>query len=179
MRLPLKPHPDSQGAAVRSIEVEVSRPEPAALRLRYLVNGDVSQLRLPERAPPARADRLWDTTCFELFLKRAGEEAYREFNFSPSTRWAAYSFASYREGMQEALVETAPEILLRSSDHGFTLEAKLSHPADKPWRISLSAILEEAGGEKSYWAVRHPPGKPDFHHPDCFAAELGPPAQPL
>ena len=24
----------------------------------------------------------------------------------------------------------------------------------------------------SYWALAHPPGKPDFHHPDCFALEL-------
>jgi hypothetical protein len=179
MRLPLKPHPDSRGSAVRSVEVEVSRPEPTALRLRYLVSGDVSRLRLAERTPPARADRLWETTCFELFLKRAGEEAYREFNFSPSTQWAAYDFARHRDGMHEALVEAAPEILLRSSDHGFTLEAKLGHPADEPWRIGLSAIVEEAGGEKSYWALRHAPGKLDFHHPDCFATELGPPAQPL
>ena len=39
-------------------------------------------------------------------------------------------------------------------------------------QIGLSAVLEEKDGTKSYWALRHPPGKPDFHHPDCFALEL-------
>jgi hypothetical protein len=35
-------------------------------------------------------------------------------------------------------------------------------------------VLEEQDGTKSYWAIAHPdPDKPDFHHPDCFAAQLG------
>jgi len=42
-------------------------------------------------------------------------------------------------------------------------------------RIGLSAVIEETDGTKSYWALRHPPGKPDFHHPDCFALTLGAP----
>lgn len=41
--------------------------------------------------------------------------------------------------------------------------------------IALSAVIEEVDGTKSYWALRHPPGPPDFHHPDCFALTLGPP----
>lgn len=43
------------------------------------------------------------------------------------------------------------------------------------WRVGLSAVIEETDGTKSYWALRHPPGKPDFHHPDCFALELAAP----
>ena len=39
----------------------------------------------------------------------------------------------------------------------------------KPWSLGLSAILEEADGTISYWALAHPPGRPDFHHPDCLA----------
>jgi hypothetical protein len=45
--------------------------------------------------------------------------------------------------------------------------------ADAIWALGLSAILEEKGGTKSYWALAHPSGdKPDFHAPDCFAASL-------
>jgi hypothetical protein len=40
------------------------------------------------------------------------------------------------------------------------------------WRLGLSAIIEEASGQRSYWALAHPPGKPDFHHPDSFALEV-------
>jgi hypothetical protein len=33
-------------------------------------------------------------------------------------------------------------------------------------------VIEETNGRKSYWALAHPPGKPDFHHSDCFALGL-------
>ncbi len=34
--------------------------------------------------------------------------------------------------------------------------------------FALSAVIETKNGTKSYWALAHPPGKPDFHHADCF-----------
>ena len=34
------------------------------------------------------------------------------------------------------------------------------------------AVIEENDGRLSYWALRHAPGKPDFHHPEAFALEL-------
>ena len=42
-------------------------------------------------------------------------------------------------------------------------------------RVAISAVIEEADGTKSYWALAHPPGKPDFHHADGFALQLPPP----
>jgi hypothetical protein len=33
-------------------------------------------------------------------------------------------------------------------------------------------VIEEKSGLLSYWALKHPPGKPDFHHPDAFALEV-------
>jgi hypothetical protein len=38
--------------------------------------------------------------------------------------------------------------------------------------IALSAVIETRDGAKSYWALAHPPGKPDFHHADCFIGQL-------
>ena len=46
--------------------------------------------------------------------------------------------------------------------------------ANASWRLGLSAVIEDTSGGKSYWALAHPPGKPDFHHADCFALELPP-----
>jgi len=34
------------------------------------------------------------------------------------------------------------------------------------------SIEGESDEGLSYWALRHPPGGPDFHHADCFAMEL-------
>ena len=49
---------------------------------------------------------------------------------------------------------------------------------DLPWRLGLSAVIEAEDGTKSYWALNHPPGAPDFHHKDCFALELPAPEAP-
>jgi len=48
---------------------------------------------------------------------------------------------------------------------------------DRGSKLALSAVIEEIDGTKSYWALAHPPGKPDFHHPDCFTLTLGAPDQ--
>ena len=47
-------------------------------------------------------------------------------------------------------------------------------PRSTPWRLGLSALIEDRAGHMSYWALAHPPGKPDFHHKDCFAYEFAP-----
>ena len=40
------------------------------------------------------------------------------------------------------------------------------------WRLGLAAVIEEANGRISYWALAHPPGRADFHQTDGFALEL-------
>jgi len=57
----------------------------------------------------------------------------------------------------------------------FWLRATFEDPAldrGQSWRAGISAVIEESDGTRSYWALKHPPGAPDFHHPDCFALEL-------
>ncbi len=171
-------HPESSCNAAIEIAAEAARPRPGALRLRYRVTGEIGALSLPPVAAPGRADGLWQHTCFEAFLRAAPGGVYHEFNFAPSMRWAAYRFASYREGMRAAREVDTPKIEVDSSDGAFELRAELALdrlpdlPRDAPWQLGLSAVIEEAGGRLSYWALAHPPGRPDFHHSDCFALEL-------
>ena len=108
-------------------------------------------------------------TCFEAFAMRAA--GYREFNFSPSTEWAAYDFDGYRAGMRNADV-LAPRIEGRHGQEHYELFVAFDLPGEAPWRLALTAVIEEADGVKSYWALKHPPGKPDFHHVDGFVLEL-------
>jgi hypothetical protein len=42
--------------------------------------------------------------------------------------------------------------------------------------LNLAAIVEEKGLGRSFWALGHPAGEPDFHDPACFTLELPPPA---
>ena len=174
MRHALKLYPDSVCPAVADLEVEVLRPHSRALALRYFLSGAIQDVRLPSAKAPTRADGLWQHTCFEAFVRASPDGPYCEFNLAPSTQWAAYRFKNYREG-REDLAIPPPRIETRATRDGYELQAMLVVPdllPDAPWRIGLSAVIEEANGRKSYWALAHPPGDPDFHHEDCFALEL-------
>jgi hypothetical protein len=163
--------------AATHIEVEVARPRPGNLVLRYVVIGTISDLRMPPVSGSTRADKLWRHTCFEAFVRAPPAAAYYEFNFAPSTQWAAYWFTGYRSGMSVATDVSAPCFEVQSNAECYNLLASLelnrlsSLASDPVWRLGLSAVIEETNGNKSYWALAHPPGKADFHHPDCFAAE--------
>ncbi|MBT9447160.1 MAG: DOMON-like domain-containing protein [Hyphomonadaceae bacterium] len=170
MRHALKLHPDGRCAGVAGIDVEVARPRAGVLTLRYVVTGEINALRLPERSASARADELWRHTCFEAFVSEGA--GYHEFNFAPSTQWAAYSFDSYRAGMRNADKFGAPRIDLRIDDDRLALSVELDMPADITGRLGLTAVIEETDGNVSYWALAHPPGRADFHHADGFAIDL-------
>jgi hypothetical protein len=160
--------------------VDVTRLRPDALAVEFEVTGTIAELRMPPPAAATRADELWRRTCFEAFVRAIPGEGYCEFNLAPSTQWAAYGFSGYRRDMSVLLQMTAPRIEIRSEAGRFRLRTLLelrSAPGLDPaavWRIGLSAVIEETSGRKSYWALAHPPGDADFHHSDCFAAELPP-----
>jgi hypothetical protein len=125
MRQTLALHPDSRCTAVTRIDVEVARPRPGHLVLRYVVTGTISALRLPRPTAPMRTDELWRHTCFEAFVQTTPRAAYHEFNFAPSTQWAAYGFSGYRSGMRVANEVSAPLIEVQSRDDFYTLQASL------------------------------------------------------
>ena len=79
----LLPHTDFPPLAVRGVTVELE-----GMHLTYRVDGG-ERLVLPAPDLPYRTDGLWRTTCFELFLMAGEGPAYVEFNFSPSSQWAA------------------------------------------------------------------------------------------
>jgi hypothetical protein len=177
MRLALKLHPNSICAAVTGIAVDIACPRPGRIALTYLVTGKIAELRMPPRAEPIPADELWRQTCFEAFIRNSADVGYYELNFSPSTQWAAYRFAGYRSGMRAADEIRAPAITVHSQADHYTLLAVLDLdqvklPRGEKWQLGLSAVIEDLNGRKSYWALAHPPGKPDFHHSDCFTYEF-------
>ena len=180
MRLALRLHPDSLCFAATHVEVDVARPRAGILVLYYFVTGKISDLCIPPVMAAARTEELWQHTCFEAFVRTSVNAAYYEFNFAPSTQWAAYRFDSYRSGMHVATEIGAPRIEAQSSPDCYTLQVLLeldrlsSLPRDARWRLGLSALIEETSGCQSHWALAHPPGKADFHHPDCFVYEFSP-----
>lgn len=170
-------HPSTPPLKIDHVDVEIRTAGHGRLFARYAVECETSLLLLPEPHESVRSDRLWHTTCFELFIRRPDSERYFEYNFSPSTEWALYRFSDYRKGMAEELVKR-PRITCDYSESHFALNAEFDLPdgwRDGPLMIGPSAVIEESEGCKSYWALAHPSSEPDFHHKDCFAAPLDAP----
>jgi len=176
-------HPETPDAAVDAIEAAVHRGPDGVLTLSFLVTGRIEALRIPPRAAPIRTDELWKHTCFEAFLRAPGGDAYVELNLSPSSQWAAYAFSGYRERAADPPTP-APFIDADGGRTRFELRASVDVsglpdlPADGPWRVGLSAVIEAADGRRAYWALAHAPGQPDFHHADAFALTLPPADSP-
>ena len=165
-------HPQSPPVAVRSIGVDVNADGHGGLHLRYDVSGELDQLVFASPAAPAREHRLWQRSCFEIFLKVPGEEGYQEYNFSPSGAWAAYGFSGRRAGMWDLDRSQAPLITCGIIENAFVVDVTLVNALtipDAPMLVGISTIIEEKSGAFSYWAIAHPQGTADFHHSDCFA----------
>jgi hypothetical protein len=144
----------------------------------FILQAQLAQLVLPAAAGGGRRDELWRHTCFELFVSTPGATPYYEFNFAPSLEWAAYRFHDYRRGMEPAAL-APPQQLRRGEQPGeLTLAASVATGAlaglagAARLEVGLAAVLEELDGTLSYWALRHPPGRPDFHRREGFALEL-------
>jgi len=139
------------------------------LGLRYRIEADLERLRIAPPSTPAPGERLWEHLCCEVFVASAPVSAYREFNFSPSGEWAAYAFQGYREGAPLAVPD--PGIAVRRDGRALELSASVEVEAAK-LRVALCVVVEELDGTLSYWALRHPAPRPDFHHPDGFVLEI-------
>lgn len=174
----LQPHPGHGCEAVDAIVVAVEREGAERLALAYTLRGDTSRLHIRSPTVPARRDALWRHTCFELFV--GGGESYTELNFSPSGEWAAYAFEGYRRGMTTLALPEPPQIEARRTPNELVVEVRvrLPEPRDAPGtpKVALSAVVEDAGGRLSYWALAHGGERPDFHAPEGFVLALPVPA---
>lgn len=173
----LSSHPVHPPLEVSSVEARVLTLDAQWMTMRWRVEG-AQRLVVPPFSGKRRADGLWQATCFELFVKPDGGEGYAEFNFSPSQAWAAYDFSGYREGMAERAVPRDPVCTPRRGQSVLIFDVALPAAAlpPLPAAIGLTAVIEEEGGHKSYWAIEHREDRPDFHHASCFAARLEAPS---
>ncbi|KYG70228.1 hypothetical protein AZI85_13855 [Bdellovibrio bacteriovorus] len=150
-----------------NVEAEVEAVSQDAHLLVFEIHGPVERILWP--APSvieSRQDELWKTTCLEAFLAKgnAPTDAYLEINCSPNGNWNAYKFSSYREGMT-----TAADVSVRLQERSgetqrvrFQIEIKGFDAAEATFH-GLTAVIEFADGEKSYWSLKHADANPNFH----------------
>lgn len=169
-------HPQTPSCPIDAITAAVDWTLNGA-SIRFHVSGAIDDVVWPAAQSPVRADGLWKSTCFEAFVRTVSAPAYTEFNFSPAGAWAAYRFARYRDQMRPAQTSAAPKIACTREDARAHIDIKLAdwgaELADAVClHAALTVVLEAKTGARSYWALAHPPGAPDFHHLAGFAAVL-------
>jgi len=167
-------HPATPCAALGGLSVAVTTTADGGLALRYRVTVRPEAIRLPSPQPPGPADGLWQHTCCEAFVTEPGT-GYREFNFSPSGRWAAYRFTDYRLRDSDFAPALEPRLAFTPLADGFALCATLPAallPAGDGLRLGLTAVIEAADGSKTYWALAHCAAQPDFHLRQSFVLPL-------
>jgi hypothetical protein len=169
---PLLAHPAFPAPADLGLTINVDISKDGALGLCFACDCLLGEVLIPEPIPPCRRDELWRHTCCELFLA-AGDGRYREFNFSPSQAWAAYDFSRYRQ-RTGALPEIAvPDIRFARNAGGWELKVAMPETSWRGFhRIGVTAVIESPAGDLSYWALKHPAEKPDFHDPNGFSITL-------
>lgn len=172
-------HPAHPPLAIRSVEARIIGHDERWLRARWKITG-AAELVVPPFAGKGRADGLWQTTCFELFLQPGDGPGYTEINLSPSERWNVYDFTARREGMAERPMPREPECTMRRGTDMAIFDAAILAAGlpGAPWRCGFTAVIEEEGGHKSYWSLVHGCDVPDFHDPACFAANVAAPSAP-
>jgi hypothetical protein len=176
----LQCHADTPCSAVENIQADVRWDQGGLLTVTYALNGVVDQLRIPPDPSARGVDDLWKHTCFELFIGAKNDTEYYEFNFSPSGEWAAYEFRKYRDGGPLRADGLDAKIEVQRSAETLELSAALrlndlaGIGPDVYLSLGLSAVIEDVKGSLSYWALKHPPGKPDFHHADNFTLQIEP-----
>jgi hypothetical protein len=178
--VPLLCHPSTPCTVIDDIGVAVSGGPRDRLSLTYRLRGRIDDVRIPAPLPGGRADGLWRHTCCEAFIARAGAPGYREFDFSPSGQWAEYVFRAYRQRDPDATLSGVPHISPRRELDTWVLMAQLPAgaafpPGNERLELNLAVVVEATDGALSYWALRHPMEKPDFHARRGFALELAAP----
>ena len=161
-------HPDCAPGAIHAISATIV-PTATGCRATFIAHGDIVAITVPPRDTPGRFDDLWKTTCFEIFWSHDGE-SYREFNLSPSTRWACYDFEGFRAGARDA--PAAVTIDVTTAAQTLTLSAEIASTLPLPATVALNAIIREADGVNRFWALAFAPGAPEFHSAICRALSL-------
>lgn len=170
---PLFCHPASLASDSLAVFAAVQRTTDG-LDLRYRLVGPPASLLLPSPQPAEARDGLWQQTCCELFVAAVDGPFYQEFNFSPSSCWAAYRFSGYRQRDIAWQAWVAPPVCGEWTADAYQLTAQV--PAELlptgPLRLGLTVVLESADRQKTFWALQHDAAQPDFHLSSSFVLRL-------
>lgn len=127
----------------------------------------------------SRETKLWEKTCFELFIKNENG-AYLEFNFSPNFQWNCFYFKKKGDPLSEWEQMKTPKLDILLSHEHFLLFAEIKKeffPLDfisqkNELKFAISSVIKSTDQKLSYWALIHCDSRPNFHHFDSFIGKF-------
>ncbi len=156
------------------IEAELDFVSTDSIELVFQWNPDWKLKTAPPQAgampPLSRQNQIWESTCFEAFVKYKTGDSYLEFNIALDGRWNVYHFDSIRTPQPPREDEKCfvQSITASAGRLKVVIKAELDPGV---YQIGLSAIIETLYGQKSFWALKHCQEKPDFHDYGAFTVE--------
>lgn len=195
MKQTLIPFHPSPYPLVFDVEASLQPKSPSLvlLSIAYHVTGEaINEINLLSEplTQSERAHDLWKNTCFEWFLKTntASSSRYWEFNAAPTGAWNFYELASYRAPLRESPFLSHPKFQSQftpgdsssnSSRYSFLFQGELnpllmeSSPKDSMvFQLAITSVIKWKSDAVSYYSLRHPKEKPDFHSPEGFVLSL-------
>ena len=164
---------DRKTAPVVSIDSELNITKESVF-ISYKLQGLLNTIDMGVGVPKhARVIKLWEKTCFELFIKD-DQDSYLEFNFSPDFEWNCFYFEKKGDKLTEyKKMELVKFDILFSNEvvHIIVeLQKKMfpDHFFEGKLAAGITSVLKEKNGNLSYWALSHNDTRPNFHHFDSF-----------
>ena len=140
-----------------------------SLFISYKLTGDLNSIDLGSgRSLHNRVIKLWEKSCFELFIKN-NKDNYIEFNFSPEFEWNTFYFKKKGDALAEyqKMDSIKPDILLSNDVFHLIVELDKKKFPDGFFESELTAgitsVIKEKNGKLSYWALSHEDSRPNFH----------------
>ncbi len=154
--------------------------ELSVLKVAFELIGDLENVLISKPVDlPARVIGLWESTCFEMFIKNNEKEEYLEFNCSSANNWNIFYFPKERAALKEftSITNLASSSVLKQDKLTVSFWIDLKKLPIDFWiegqmSLGLTSVIESTSGELSYWALNHIDSKPNFHNPKSFNFSL-------
>jgi len=133
------------------------------LHLTFKLSGAIENYKLPKTKKQERKDELWRESCFELFLATEEEEAYYEFNFSPTLAWNVYRLEYYRAEPKMIDEVELVEFEVKQTKETLFIEIILDVQTLQFNSYNLATIVLNKQDEREFWSLKAKGDTPDFH----------------
>lgn len=122
-----------------------------------------------------RATKLWEQTCFEVFIQPVGGSRYFEINLTAQKAWNVFEFTDYRSPQPPQEFAKAEMLNFTVGEQQLKAQIKFAEENFEKIKLSICAVVMLNGLPVTYWSTKHTDQKPNFHHFESLFIERNAP----